>query len=110
MDRCQVVVDLPLEREERAKRDDDDKEFDTGGWECIFSGDEEVTLPAYTGMQLELVGTPALPPSPKPKRRAKQPAPAKLESAAGKEEALTEALVREAEALTTTKKGGSSRV
>jgi len=48
-------VDLPLEREERAKRDDDDKEFDTGGWECIFSGDEEVTLPAYTGMQLELV-------------------------------------------------------
>lgn len=98
-------MDLPLEREERARRGDEDKEFNTGGWECIFkSGEEEITLPAYTGIQLELVGTPALP-SPQPKRRPKQPARAKLETPVGKEEALTESLLREAQALTTTKKG-----
>jgi hypothetical protein len=98
-------VDLPQEREERAKRCDEDNEFDTGGWERIFCGGEEITLPAYTGMQLELVGTPALP-SPKPKRlRSKQPAPVKLELTAGNEETLTEALVRQARSLTTIKKG-----
>eukprot|EP00955_Chlamydomonas_euryale_P021171 224163-Chlamydomonas_euryale.AAC.1 len=71
-DILKVVVDLPAEQ---ARRVSDGlpklppQAFDTGGFECVVGGHEEVRCPTYVGTKLEIKGTHIRVPAPeKPAR------------------------------------------